>query len=599
MQHRNRRAALHVLAAAVGASALPACSTPMVASRPAQSTDGAEVSAQWDAWIRGRMAKHGRSNLSLAVLDGEQLAWSAGFGMADPARGIAATAQTRYRAGSISKVFTTMAAMQLAERGRLDLDAPLDAALPGFRMRARQDAAPAVTPRHILQHRAGLPTDWGQGMWSDTPETLEQLVARLRDEYLCFPPGQVYAYSNVGFTLLGAAIEQLSATPFAQWMHTQLLAPMGMHDSAFEIAAPSGPQAALPLNARGQAEHEPGLRDMPAGGLNTTVLDLLQLARLWFSQGQIGGHAILAPASLAAMQQPPHPPTATDLATVGLGWHLLDEELDGVGPVLWHSGGTPHHRAELMLLPQLRLAVAAMSSTASAEELVHEAALKALTLWASTRSAAIAPRPLRTGPDPLYPPAPAPAYAGHYDTPIGVVRVEQQGEQLHVDAMGKRARLVRRADGYTQLQYRLLGLIPMPLGRMGEMAFTRHDAAQDQAWLLVRRKGRFTLVGTRLEPVPIPAAWKTRLGRYRYVGGDPFLAAQLGEVRVFEDAGLLLVQADVESQSTSMALAPVNDTEATVRGLGRARGDTIHARQEGGDTVLEYIGMRFQRVAQA
>ncbi len=595
MNQPNRRTSLKGLAFALGSAALSACSTTPTKDVPIRKGDTGAALTRLETWLRERMREHRRANLSLAVLDGDRITWSAGYGMADPASETVASAQTRYRAGSISKVFTAMAAMQLAEQGRLDLDAPLSEALPGFHMQSRFAGAPPVTPRLILQHRAGLPTDLAQGMWSDTPEAFSGLVEWLRDVHLVFPPGQVYAYSNVGFTLLGVAIEQVSGTPFAQWMQAKLLNPMGMNDSAFDISPPTGTQAAAALGARGGVEHEPGLRDMPAGGLNTTVTDLLQLARLWFSHGILEGRRVLTPRSIADMQKPPRPRALIDQATVGLGWHLLDEELDGVGPLLWHSGGTPHHHAELMLLPHLGVAVAAMSSTETAGELTHDAAREALTLMATARTGSRPTHPLRAGVDPAHPAAPLADYAGHYDTPVGVVRIDIDGEQASVEVMSKRVRLVRRPDGYTRLQYRLLGLFPLNLGKLGELAFTRQEAPDGQAWLLVRRKGRFSLIGTRLDPLPIPDLWRSRLGLYRYAGDDPFLAAQMGAVRLLEEAGLLLAEAEAGPESSRLALAPVNDSEAIVRGLGRSRGDTVRATHVGHNTILEYSGMRFLR----
>lgn len=595
MTHPSRRTTLKGLAMALSAAALPGCSTTPTAAPAIRRGDTAGAIAQLNSWVQDQMQDHKKVNLSVAVLDGHQVAWAAGFGMADPGSQVAATERTRYRAGSISKVFTAMAAMQLAEQGRLDLDAPLSEALPGFRMNSRFAGAQAVTPRLIMQHRSGLPSDRAQGMWSDSPEGLSRLVESLRDEHLAFPPGQTYAYSNVGFTLLGAAIERITGEPFARWMQAQLLEPLGMRDSAFEFAPPSGALAALALDAKGQVEHEPGLRDMPAGGLNTTVIDLLQLARLWFNRGNLNGRDVLRPSTIAAMQAPKQPPGLTDAATMGLGWHLLDEELNGVGPLLWHAGGTPHHHAQLMLLPQLRLAVAVMSSAVTAGELAHDTALKALALMATAQTGDNPVRPLSQGADPTHPPAALSDHTGHYDTPMGVVRIASQGEKAEVSVAGQRLRLARRPDGYLQLQYRVLGLFPVSLGKIGEVAFTPHTAPDGQSWLLARRKGRFTLIGTRLKPVPIPPAWSQRLGTYRYTGDDPFLAKQFMAVRLIEDAGLLLAEIEAGPESTSLALAPVDDEQAILRGLGRGRGDTVHARQEGTDTVLYASGMRFVR----
>lgn len=597
MSDPTRRLTLKSMAMALGAAILPGCATH--APQPIAQGDTAAALDQLRLWLNERTRRSPQVNLSVALLDGDTVAFAGGYGMANPDRVLPASELTRYRAGSISKVFTAMAALQLAEQGRLNLDAPLADVLPGFRMRSRFADAGPVTPRQILRHRAGLPTDWAQGMWSDTPEPFGRLVAHLQDEYLATPPDQLYAYSNVGFSLLGAAIERITGEPFARWMQDQLLQPLRMQSSVFEIAPPSGPFASVAFDAKGRVEPEPGLRDLPAGGLNTTVVDLLQLARLWFHQGRMDGRQILSPASIAAMQTPPHAPALADNANVGLGWHLVDEEFDGVGPLLWHAGGTPHHHAQLMLLPQLKLAVAVMSSSVGAGEVAQDAALKALALMAQARTGSDPVRPLREGVDPAYPPAdqlPRPLVIdGHYDTPMGLVRLDTQGQQVHASLGGQHLPLVRQPDGYLKLRVRLLGLIPVNIGPLGDVAFNRHDTADGQAWLIARRRGRFTLAGTRLEPVPIPAAWKNRLGTYRYGGGDPFLAAQIQSARVFEEDGLLLVELVAGPESTRLAIGPVNDHEAIIRGLGRGRGGTVHARQDGADTVLLHAGMRFVR----
>lgn len=595
MTRPHRRTALKGLAIALGAAALPGCASRPAPVPPIRQGDTAAALGQLDAWVQQQMRRHATANLSVAVLEGQHLAWSAGYGQADPSKALPSTARTRYRAGSISKVFTTMAAMQLAEQGRLNLDAPLSDALPAFRIRSRFTGARPVTVRQILQHRSGLPSDRVQGMWTDEPQSLSDLVLAVRDEHLAFPPGDVQSYSNLGFSLLGAAIEHLSGEPFDRWMQAQLLEPLGMVDSRFAVAPPTGPHAAAALDIKGRNEAEPGLRDVPAGGLNTTVIDLLQLARLWFSDGRMTGRQILAPASLSAMAGAPARPPTGDPASVGMGWHLLSEELEGVGPLLWHAGGTPHHHAQLMLLPQVQLAVAVMSSAVTAGELAQETALKAMALMATARTGIDPVRPLRQGMDTDHPPVALSRLAGHYDTPLGLVHLASDGAKASASSNGKRLELVNDGDGYARLRYRLLGLFPVNLGRLGEVAFTRHDTPDRQTWLLVRRKGRFTLLGTRLDPLPFADRWRQRTGRYRYAGNDPFLAAQFKSVRLFEEAGLLLVEVDAGADSTRVALAPVDDHQAIVRGLGRGRGDTVLAEQDGAQVVLTHSGMRFVR----
>ena len=123
----------------------------------------------------------------------------------------------------------------MVEEGRLDLDAPLDATVPGFTIQSRfSDAAP-ITLRHMLAHRAGLPRSGCRyGMpWETGPDAVAQLADALAGCYLAYPTGTRYKYSNVGYVTLGYIIQAQRDQPFPLYMRDQLLRPMGMTHSAF------------------------------------------------------------------------------------------------------------------------------------------------------------------------------------------------------------------------------------------------------------------------------------------------------------------------------------------------------------------------------
>lgn len=119
--------------------------------------DYAMIAEYVSTLIRHEMRKRDVAGLSIALVDDQRVVWAEGFGYADKAGNVPASPETVYRAGSISKLFTATAAMQLAERGTLDIDRPLGDYLPGFSIRTRfADAAP-VTPRsgYLLRRKRG------------------------------------------------------------------------------------------------------------------------------------------------------------------------------------------------------------------------------------------------------------------------------------------------------------------------------------------------------------------------------------------------------------------------------------------------------------
>ena len=105
------------------------------------------------------MKKNSVTGLSIALVDDQRIVWAEGFGYADQEKKIPATADTLYRVGSISKLFTDTAAMQLVEQGKLDIDQPLKKYIPNFSIKSRYPDTAEITPRQLMTHHSGLPRD--------------------------------------------------------------------------------------------------------------------------------------------------------------------------------------------------------------------------------------------------------------------------------------------------------------------------------------------------------------------------------------------------------------------------------------------------------
>src|SRR5205085_5998865 len=128
-------------------------------------------------------------------VDDRRIVWARGFGRADPGRGIPATAETVYRVGSVSKLFTDVAAMQLVEAGRLDLDAPIGRALPEFA--PHNPFETPITLRQLMCHRSGLVREPPVGHYFDpAPPPLLEVVRSLNSTTLVVAPATHTKYSN-------------------------------------------------------------------------------------------------------------------------------------------------------------------------------------------------------------------------------------------------------------------------------------------------------------------------------------------------------------------------------------------------------------------
>ena len=563
--------------------------------------DYAKVAEYVSKRIRYEMKKRDVTGLSIALVDDRQVVWAAGFGYADKAGNVPASPDTIYRVGSISKLFTATAAMQLAERGRLDIDRPLGDYLPGFSIRTRfADAAP-ITPRSIMTHHSGLPSDYLKGMWTRDPESFTRVADRLKDEYAANPPGAVFSYSNLGVTLLGDAIGKVAGRDFASHLGDALLLPLGMTRSSFSPSADRTPLGAKGYR-KGKEAEEPSLRDVPAGGLNASVLDLGRFIRMVFVGGKAGDRQIIMPDTLAEMLRPQNEGVPLDLDfRVGLGWMLGglgDIDIRDSGPVAHHAGATLLYHGQMIVLPEWALGVVVLANSATAGPVVRKVAAEALKLALEAKTGRRPPE--REKPEEVevsFSTEELQRYEGWYATLAGAVHVRKTSGGLRADVLNRTLRMLPRADGTLGLQYRLLGLFPIRIEALGGVGVFRADVAGREI-LAARMHGRAFPIGERIRPGPLPAKWLGRTGEYEIVnpGEDAVLPEK---ILLRADGGFLFVDYAVPlffPGTASFAIAPVSDTEAILRGIGRNMGETVRVITVNGEEMFTYSGYLLRKI---
>jgi CubicO group peptidase (beta-lactamase class C family) len=606
MTYIKRRSALKYLCCAAALPLLPGCDGKLPPESPSAAAIG-DDEALGDFLrqeIERRMKAQGVTGLSIAIVDDQRVAWSHAAGWADRECHISATPQTQYRAGSLSKLFTVTAALQFAAQGKLDLDAPIQEVLPEFQIRSRFGAVP-ITARLLMTHRAGLPRDVLGGMFMDRPEPFEAMVQRLREADLAHPPGLLMSYSNVGLTVLGAAVQRLAGRPFEEHLRQSLLEPLGMAQAAFAVFPGAAPTMAQAYDRQGRAR-ETGVRDVPAGGLNASVLDLGRFLSMVFAEGRAQERQVLPAAWVREMLHPQFPGGETALPgqPTGLGW-MLDPPQGLVlqaGPLAYHAGATLCHRAQLVALPRPRLGVAAASNDARAGKLLNDVARLALRQALALKTGLGPPQAVRS--DAAFVEAPLPqaalaAYAGHYTTKIGHVQLRRDGSRLQARAMSERLALRADAEGWLHPRYALLGLIPLHIPDLGDVAVQRRQVAGRDI-LVVRTQGKELLLGQRIEPQPDAPRWKGVAGRYVPLL-QPGEEALLEHVEAFEEDGLLLARIKlVERYGNTQAvsvLQVLSDTEAIAQGPLAGMGETVRRCEVEGRPGFEFSGCRFRKVA--
>ena len=283
---------------------------------------------------------------SLALTHAGQVVYSRAFGEAQAAPVVAATPATRYRIGSISKVFTTTMIFQLIEEKKLTLETPLATFFPQL------PNAKSITIDQLLSHRSGLhnfTNDPAYPGYMTQPKTQVEMLAIMAQAKPDFEPGTKAEYSNSNFVLLGYVVEKLTKLPYAQALQQRVAAKAGLKNTYYGGKISAQRQEAFSYEWAGgawKAEHETDM-SIP-GGAGAVVSTPLDLTR--FFEALSGGKLVSA-GSLAAMQ------TVRDGYGRGL-FALPFGARRGYG----HSGGIDGFRSLAGYLPDDKVAVALCSN---------------------------------------------------------------------------------------------------------------------------------------------------------------------------------------------------------------------------------------------
>ncbi|MFI5387247.1 MAG: serine hydrolase domain-containing protein, partial [Fimbriimonadales bacterium] len=343
-----------------------------------------EVARRLESWIAAEVEAKKLPALSIALVDDQRIAWARGFGLADPKRRVPATAETVYRVGSVSKLFTDLAVMQLVEQGRLDLDAPVSGLLPEFT--PRNPFQVPITLRQLMSHRSGLVREPPIGHYFDPdPPPLEKVIRSLGATTLVFEPGTKTKYSNAGVAVVGALVERVRGEPFPKAIAHAIFEPMGMSRSSFEPSPKLAPATAQGMmwSYDGQTVRAPAflLGTGPAGNLVSTVIDLGRFVSCLFAGGRVAGGVIVKPETLRSMTEPQLGKPG-ESPSFGLGFALskLDQERR-----IGHSGAVYGFATELEALPDARLGVIVITTADCANGITRHVAETALRLMLAVR----------------------------------------------------------------------------------------------------------------------------------------------------------------------------------------------------------------------
>jgi D-alanyl-D-alanine carboxypeptidase len=326
---------------------------------PGAAPDQTVVDSAFVATLRAQLesatAAGQFSGAVLVTRDGRTL-FEGAYGLADRERNVPNTPLTQFRVGSMNKMMTAVATLQLVQAGTLRLDAPLGTYLPDY---ANVDVKTKVTIHHLLTHTGGTGDIFGPEFVAHRTE-LRNTADYLRlygTRGLQFAPGAQHVYSNYGFVLLGAVVEQVSGTSYDDYLAARVLAPAGMTATGFapeDSLVPGRSVGYMKQQGTGAlVSNAPTLpyRGTPAGGGYSTVEDLARFA------AALQERRLLDPAHTALL--------VDGKVQVGSSFQYAYGFIDrvvGGRRFVGHSGGAPGMNGDLAFEPNGGYVVVVLSN---------------------------------------------------------------------------------------------------------------------------------------------------------------------------------------------------------------------------------------------
>jgi len=404
-------------------------------SVPAGQTPAPDFSGI-DAVIRKELQETQTPGAAVAVVMGDRVIYTRGFGIANAETGEPVRPEMLFRLGSTTKMITAATVVLLAERGRLGLHEPVSKYVPRL-----DPTLASLTVHQLLSHTSGL-FDEAPMFGSHDDEAMKELVGTWRDSRMFFAaPGQIYSYSNPGYWLAGLVAEMVGGSPFADQVASTIFAPLGMTTSTFRpMVAMTYPLAQGHDLVSGKTviirPAANNTASWPAGSIFSNVIDLSRWMIAFVNEGLVGGEQRL-PASLFRTLAMPHATIPGATATYGYGvrtdtWRGLD--------IVEHTGSRSGYGSNMRMVPSRKVGVIVLANrTGVTLPRTTDAVLTALLT------------PAAAPPAPARPPLPTTTserarYVGTYAQGPRQMQIEVKGEALAVAGSAQAAAMEKVGD---------------------------------------------------------------------------------------------------------------------------------------------------------
>ena len=549
-----------------------------------------ELIRQCEDLIIRKMKSDNIIGVSAAIIVDDSIIWENAFGYADKDKGVPMTIHTAVNIASATKTFTALAIMQLQEKGLIDINQPLSKYLPRFNPKSTGEYSEQLTIKSVLTHSSGLQsdilknTDLESGTYTD-------VLGFINDTYLLYPPGLVESYSNSGYNILGHLIKDVSGQDYTEYIHENILVPLGMSHSGFITDALDN---RTKIYSGGESMKEYGFGNFASGGIYTDITDFARYARGLMNAYNGMNSALIQTATIREMFTLQRDQVLIESNKKGLGWFMFKNDS---AFAVTHAGDAAWGHAEICLVPGKKAAVMILINSAEGEALKRDISSRFIKSFGLSIPDIIPSRVIKEVHQEIRPVSLPEdiltAHAGVYSPGFSVLTVSVGDGNLVMERDQKHYLLKALSENE---------FVPCEIAGSDSLAEKSNERYcfmdSGNFHMLFHEAGnRETRLGYRLNEFD-PSEMNQRLGSYEHfgyqllVGDTQFKGAELS----LSGEGALMLKLIAYDGEYPFPLNVISGEYAVTSGLGTGFGYTVKFTEDEEHFLVDFGGITFRKI---
>lgn len=531
---------------------------------------------------------------NVVLFDNEKILFSYNYGYANKAQKQKSTNESLYMIGSNTKVMTALGIFKLMEDGILSLDDDIRKFIPEFEIKSIFEYD-KITIANLLMHRAGLVCDLFNLILDGTRD-FHEVISELKNTYLTEIPGKMFAYSNVGYTVLGIIIERASGLTYQEYIKKVIAEPLGINIHFLpkvEERKSFSSIISCSYDKKGQEVNDP-LTTMISAGSNTYISmnDFVKFGQIFLNKN----NTIFKKETLELMEKL-NVKEEIDNELANTGYCLAHNAFrfgENAGKVLGHGGSTIYHHSVFNYIPSQNVGVIVLTNSEQGRKTATALGIKALTEYLKSKGLING----RLSLEHKYVQTNCDKYIGKYATLLGLIDIRKNSKGELVAKIAKLSvKLIPCEDGFLQCCPNSL-LLQMPVFKktIKGMRLKLADYSGEEVMLLEQTAENYknmNIIGCRYVEAKIPQTFENACGSYEVASAN--LKNMSCHCSLSIENGALLLRIDALNSKFNVCLQPVSDNLAFSQGFGRNAREAVVLCEDKGGFYLTYSGIVFKK----